>query len=140
MLPDYIHSSIFNWNAWWLKNGFKTNDCTFHPIPRKIDNYVLKKFLTDRFFINQGPSFKFFTDFHFVGSGVHSQATAHSPADQSFTLGGALSWSSWPEEVKKSVSFPSTGKKTRKRNLALQQWLNSLFFEYFLDISNMIKY
>ena len=87
--------------------GFKTNDCTFHPIPRKIDNYIIiKKFLTDPFFIHQEASFEL--DFNFVGSGVYSQATAHSPADQSFTFGGALSWSSWPEEVKKSVSFPST--------------------------------
>ena len=53
-------------------------------------------------------SFEFFIDFNFVGSGVHSQATAHSQADQSFTLGSALSWSSWPEEGKKSVSLPST--------------------------------
>ena len=35
-------------------------------------------------------SFEFFIDFNFVGSGVHAQATAHSPADQSFTLLAAL--------------------------------------------------
>ena len=37
----YIQAFLTETLDGW-RMGFKTNDCTFHPIPRKIDNYILK--------------------------------------------------------------------------------------------------
>lgn len=54
-IQAFLTETLDGWSM-----SFKSNDCTFHPIPRKIDKKYIKKFLTDRFFIHQEPSFEFF--------------------------------------------------------------------------------